>query len=273
MKPSRRRAAFTLIELLVVIAIIAILIGLLLPAVQKVREAALRMQDNNNLKQQGLALHNCNDTYGRLPPAYGNFPNPNGAVGPPAGLGTLQYFLLPFVEQSNVYNQATVTSDNILNVALKVYLSPADPTAGPNGMVGNMGAAATLATTWSSAAPPAGWRASQSTFPDGTSNTLVFTQIYTQCGGTQYTWNMGSNGSPPTWPYWYTNANYLALPLPEIRPNPSACDPSRVQSPSSGVILAGLADGSVRTVSSSVSAYSWNLAVNPADAQVFDNTW
>ena len=132
----RSRRAFTLIELLVVIAIIGVLMSLLVPAVQKVRETASRLRCANNLRQIGLALHNFHDSQGSFPPGYidGNTnpdSTPDNDVGPGWGWAS---FLLPYLEQDTVYNQIDFnqgvglgSNAAVCQIALPVFQCPSDP--------------------------------------------------------------------------------------------------------------------------------------------------
>src|SRR3954454_19223141 len=139
---SRRRGSkgFTLIELLVVIAIIGILIGLLLPAVQKVREAAARTQSQNQLKQIGLAIHNYNDSRGRLPLSMVDWDidwNPTWYN----ACGSTHYFILPYIEQDALAKISSGGTGNYYyfwNIykdrGVKAFVNPTDGSATPDGM-------------------------------------------------------------------------------------------------------------------------------------------
>ncbi|HBI42106.1 MAG TPA: prepilin-type cleavage/methylation domain-containing protein [Planctomycetales bacterium] len=130
-KLINRRPAFTLIELLVVIGIIAILIGLLLPAVQKVREAAARTSCQNNLKQIALAVHGYHDANGLLPVNY--LPGSNGPYGPAYPSWSWLARVLPYTEQGNLYRQANIPNATLAQSSaavatqVKLFLCPSDP--------------------------------------------------------------------------------------------------------------------------------------------------
>ncbi|MCU0704880.1 MAG: DUF1559 domain-containing protein [Fimbriiglobus sp.] len=198
MRFRSRRQGFTLIELLVVIAIIAILIGLLLPAVQKVREAAARMQSSNNLKQVGLACHSFESTHTFYPPMFGSL-TPGS---PDTGGGSVFYHLLPYIEQENIHRMGVNASRSL---PLKVLQAPLDRSY-PNGGVYNIplsgmqGAtlnfptlypswASTANTTWGVSSYSANWQvfgdtpARISKVSDGLSNTFIFGEKYATATG------------------------------------------------------------------------------------------
>jgi prepilin-type N-terminal cleavage/methylation domain-containing protein len=193
----RPRPAFTLIELLVVIAIIAILIGLLLPAVQKVRSAAARMQSSNNLKQVGLAANTFYSTHDSLPPMFGTLPAGSSNL---AG-GSVFYHLLPYLEQDNLHRMGPDASRSL---PLKVLQAPLDRTYPASGtyqipLSGVQGSttfptlypawASTSNTTWGVSSYSANWQvfgdtpAKISKVSDGLSNTFIFGEKYATMNG------------------------------------------------------------------------------------------
>jgi prepilin-type N-terminal cleavage/methylation domain-containing protein/prepilin-type processing-associated H-X9-DG protein len=290
---ARRRRGFTLIELLVVIAILAVLIGLLLPAVQKVREAAARAQCQNNLKQMALAVVNCADTNGgRLPPAAGMYP------GTMADRPTVLVHLLPYIEQGNLYNAwgGTInTPDDGGTTRVKTYVCPADPTLGvaaslswssaanPNWGQGECSYAANYqvfaypnggSSTWTSA-----WQGAArfpATLADGTSNTIAFTERISGCGGPSSANLWAWGGSAHHSPVYAVGVSYPTL-LPKWQQNPSPpatnCNPTIASSPHTGGINAALFDGSVRSLNPGMSQTTFTYATYPDDGQPLPSDW
>ncbi|HET6573887.1 MAG TPA: DUF1559 domain-containing protein [Fimbriiglobus sp.] len=239
---ARPRRGFTLIELLVVIAIIAILIGLLLPAVQKVREAAARTQCSNNVKQLALACHNYESSNGTLPPF---------AIATTSDYGSAHYLLLPYIEQDNLYRQANGVSFNVRTAAVKTFTCPTDPTVtagvftsqavnypyngtAPNRISVNgvpYGAASyvingQIVTAGMANGHPTRGATTLIGISDGSSNTILFAERMAFCAGPEYptaatphlaqgsvTWSIWARGGKNT-----TNSNWAdgapAAPLP-----------------------------------------------------------
>jgi prepilin-type N-terminal cleavage/methylation domain-containing protein len=300
--PKLRRSGFTLIELLVVIAIIAILVGLLLPAVQKVRESANRIKCSNNMKQLILAIRNYAGSYSdRLPPA--NFFQVVNAQTGKAAEGSAFYALLPYYEQENLFNQYTQNIPNpgylgVSQVPLSIHTCPSDPTTNggigitpPNYATGNYslnlalwGASGTC--NQKGVCPP--YRIA--TIPDGTSNTIAMVEA-SGCfpGFPSIDPTTGLPNSFMVWwfpaypntigPYWPDNdelpggQNYNGqYALPQIGINPMDANPNLCQTYHSVMVVA-MMDGSVRSVGPGISQTTWTNALNPNDGQVLGADW
>jgi prepilin-type N-terminal cleavage/methylation domain-containing protein len=298
-----RRSGMTLIELLVVIAILAILFALLLPAVQKVRQAAARMQSMNNLKQISLATQNYGDTnMGNLPMLSGR-PAP-GTVWP---ILSLWVMIMPYLEEGNIYATYVKTSPRVLTSAylVKLYLDPSDPTV--HNSTDGMGSASYAANAQVFSVYPAMPR----TFTDGMSNTIAFAQHYAYlCDRTDFSWfrtfpdtftvpdsyifhraSFADNG-PLIWidnpaiprsewqdayPLTSGNPPTSRSSIPgltfQAAPKVSACDPRIAQTPYASGMLVALADGSVRTLSAGMSESTYWAAVTPSGREVLGADW
>ena len=285
---SPKRAGFSLLGLIVVIGIIALLIAILVPVVQKVREAAARTQTNNNLKQLSLGLHSCNDVFKRLPPAFDKF----GQI--QTYTVSVHVHLMPYIEQDNLYKQfAQGEGKGDAKAEVPSFLSPLDPSTTQKNQEGIQNFAANLRvfadkgfnTKYNEnmkalAAVEPGTASIPRTFVDGTSNTISFVTKYGNCGeeggsryaaavNTKYAAFFGQNAATMKAHPSDAKATF------QLYPDAKQCltTPLMGQSFRKHGISVGMFDGSVRLVSPDLSAETWNRAVQPNDKLELGKDW
>jgi prepilin-type N-terminal cleavage/methylation domain-containing protein len=278
------RRGFTLVELLVVIAIIAVLIGLLVPAVQKARELAQLTKCKNNLRNLALACLQAHDKQGALPPLYGLYAQQTGSV---------FYHLLPYLEGRDVYEQnpalfAPTVNPRAGGHAFPVYLCPSDSSAGvgvadgvwtdttgKNWGIGNYGANYLVFGHPGAQQPQnfAGATRIPDGIPDGTSKTILFAERYGVCynakmqGGSLWAWapstSATSNFGPVIgWNPAGTAPFYYDFGLFQLQPTLGNCNPFLATSAHNGGLPCVMADASVHYVFE-ISAATWHAVLTP----------
>lgn len=290
--PPKTRRGMTLIELLIVIAIIGTLIGMLLPAIQKMREASNRTACGNNLRQSGLAINMFHDTYGRLPPALGN-------VGESAW-GSYWFHLLPDIEQKPLYQSSrlggfySAMNNQVYAQSIKIWLCPSDPSIpvdrtvsdeqGTRWGVMSYGGNAWLAAnvdSFGNVVNLAGGARMPSAIPDGMSNTILHMEKYAVCTNSDYpiggtAWAYCRENDPNAPSLWHGISPALDETwMFQSRPTPflGKCDPTSPSTPHTGGIMVGMVDGSVRCISSTVNPTTWWHLLTPAGGEVLFNDW